>query len=154
MQVVLSLSGFKELLDELSQLEDRVAKQIARGAVKAGLEPILETAKELCPVSADGSHGNPPGYLRDSYVIKSLPAHKTHTIAAAITTRKGAFEPGKFYGGEQEFGTHDQPAHPHLRPAADQRKDDAIEVLKQHILAGIEGRKAFEAGQAVGESER
>jgi HK97 gp10 family phage protein len=149
--IAIELKGFKELTDKLAEFENKVAKKIAFTAVAHAAVPIRDTAKELCPVSEDGSHGNPPGYLRDSLVIHTH--SQKGVIRAKVESRKGAFEPGKYYGGYLEYGTNKMAARPFLRPAIDANKQQCLDLLAEELRKGIEGQHAFEAGQAVGEQE-
>jgi HK97 gp10 family phage protein len=152
--VSIELHGFKELNDLLASYSDRVAKRLVKGALVKALAPVLQSAKAMCPVSADGSHGKPAGYLRDSLVLKTMPARKRlpGEMRAGLTTRKGAFESGKYYGGYLEYGTHKMAARPFLRPAIDQNKQQVLDNLKTEILAAIEGQKSFDAGFAAGQA--
>lgn len=147
------LSGFDELTRKLAEFSDSVAKKLAGSALKKAMQPVLETAQGLCPVSEDGSHGNPPGYLRDSLVIRGSSDHKKGRIVARVQARKGAFEPGEYYGGYIEYGTNKMAARPFLRPALDANKQTCLDLLAEELRAAIEGQHAFEAGMEVGESE-
>lgn len=143
------LHGFDELARKLSEFSDSVAKRLAKSSLKRAMKPVLETAQSLCPVSEDGSHGNPPGYLRDSLTVST--ASGKGKITARVQSKKGAFEPGKYYGGYLEYGTCKMAARPFLRPALDQNKQVCLDLLAAEIRAAIEGQQAFEAGVAVGE---
>lgn len=149
--VSVELHGFEELAKKLAEFSDSVAKRLAKSAMKRAMRPVLETAKSLCPVSEDGSHGKPPGYLRDSLTVAT--GSGKGKITARVQSRKGAFVPGEYYGGYIEYGTHKMAARPFLRPSLDQNKQVCLDLLASEINAAIEGQHAFEAGQELGESE-
>lgn len=62
------LSGVDEVVKLLKQV-DKVSATVISRAAKVGAQIALEDAKQNCPESADGSHGNPPGTLKKSLKI-------------------------------------------------------------------------------------
>ena len=57
-----SISGLDELQKQLEEFPAKIEKNIMRGAIRAGLKPIVEEAKALCPTKT--------GALRKSIRIK------------------------------------------------------------------------------------
>jgi HK97 gp10 family phage protein len=113
---------------------DRLNKRleaIPKG-VKAAVQPSLQKSgkelvdemQHLAPVSADGSHGHPPGTLRDSIVMtpagEATPAHSqpggSHVVpenAVAITAGNTACR----YAHFPEYGTTKMAAEPYFWPS-------------------------------------
>ena len=60
--------GVREVQNLLDQM-NRVSARIVTGASKSGAKIALADAKKNCPVSVDGSHGNPPGTLKRSLKV-------------------------------------------------------------------------------------
>lgn len=66
-----AIGGMSKLLLSLDAFEIAVNRQ-AKEAVEESVLTAWETARELCPVSPDGSHGNPPGFLRDGIDVRPV----------------------------------------------------------------------------------
>ena len=81
---------------------------------------IKAHAKKIAPVSVDGNHGNPPGFMRDS-----------------IETGYDGFgwfvKVGAFYGAYVEFGTVRMAAIPFLTPAVEDARDYFEQYLKSRL---------------------
>ncbi|SDI95823.1 HK97-gp10 family putative phage morphogenesis protein [Salipiger marinus] len=94
-----------------------------RAAMEKGADKIVAMMKRLAPSSSDGSHGQPPGTLRDSIGWTWGQAPKG---SFAIATLKGAGVGGDltltiyagstiaFYARWLEFGTTKMPASPYF----------------------------------------
>lgn len=79
-------------------------------------EHITQGAKRRAPVSPDGSHGRPSGYLRSS-IGWELGAD-AEGLYADIGSDAHTGDGRDFdYGLAQEMGNRRVAAHPHLRPA-------------------------------------
>lgn len=142
--VTVSFEGLDELKKVFEMLPKRVALRAASQAVRAGAKPILEAARAKCPVDT--------GNLKASLAIKILnqkrdamdvvaligPQTKYRRIKRADKILKGRQkynvkldEKGGdgFYGFFIEKGTRFYPAHPFLRPAYDENKVKAQQII-------------------------
>lgn len=72
-------------------------------------------AARSAPVSADGSHGQQPGFLRNAIGWTARP----RSLSAVVTVLKDAF-----YWKFVEYGTRHMSARPMFRPAADGNRQD------------------------------
>src|SRR5882762_6094734 len=84
--------GVAKLEAKYSRFREDVAE-----AVNEANEGLQNVAQQLAPVSQDGSHGNPPGFLRDNIVITKK-ASPNDTVA--ITESQAE------YSVATEFGFH------------------------------------------------
>jgi len=60
--------GFERLERRLAKMPKAIKSETSTALVKSA-EETAEAQRRLAPVSADGSHGNAPGALRDSIVV-------------------------------------------------------------------------------------
>src|SRR5690554_1091504 len=60
--------GFERLEKRLAKIPTKIKSETTKALLKSGEETVA-VQRSLAPVSVDGSHGNPPGALRDSLVV-------------------------------------------------------------------------------------
>lgn len=95
--------GIPAFQDTSQKVREATAIALNRAAASS-----VDVAKQLAPVSADGSHGNAPGYLRDHI--------RQHEIATPDNLQSG-FESAAEYSVWVEEGTVDSDAQPYMEPA-------------------------------------
>lgn len=147
----INLKGFDQLEKGLAALPDAVARKIARQSVRRAATLIQREARSRAPVRAGGgakkmgkgAKGRLPGYLRASIVVR------LKRVPGAAVTYAIGWTKRAFYGAFVEFGTRHQAARPFLRPAADTRFADAVEVMGRDLGPKIvrEARKLTGAGR-------
>jgi HK97 gp10 family phage protein len=117
--------GIQELLGKLSHIESTVLqRRIVARAVRAGCEPIRERAEELAPMLT--------GRLKESIMTTVTEQSATEAIGKIGPARFG------FYGTFEEFGTARQSADPFLRPAYDEKIDEAQRIMGEVLADEIE----------------
>lgn len=127
------LEGFRELDRALSELPKATERSVLRRVAKKALEPVLEDAQRLAPVD--------DGQLRDSIQIASAgltPKARRHDRGRpkmGVRLYVGTASP---YAYIREFGTHNAPAHPFMRPAWELNKDRMLEGIKADLKIEIE----------------
>jgi HK97 gp10 family phage protein len=114
-------------IDRLSKRLEAIPKAVKRDVqpslLKSGQE-LVDHMQHLAPVSADGSHGHPPGTLRDSIVMtpagEATPAYSqpggSHVVpenAVAITAGNEKVR----YPHFPEYGTSKMQAEPYFWPS-------------------------------------
>jgi HK97 gp10 family phage protein len=108
------LVGLREANRALRQLPD-----LAKGSVQQVHDvtafQVARAASAKAPRSADGSHGNPPGFLAAAIRWESRP----RSLSAVVGVGAAAF-----YWKFLEYGTRFLSARPFLRPAADENRRD------------------------------
>lgn len=114
--------GAAELSKRLKAIPEEVRKASYDAALRAG-ERIAQDMRALAPVSKDGSHGKPPGTLRDSITVteggKKPPSYSQGGAGAipenAVAVTAG--NSGARYAHLVEFGTSRAEAQPYFLPA-------------------------------------
>lgn len=135
----LRLTGTQEVRAALLQLEEKVAKRIARAALKAGAEPMLHAARSKAPVDT--------GDLVESLKIST--GKKKGKLVARVQTKSGDYKGKTFYGSFIEYGHYAGPRNlgnarkwieprPFLRPAFDENKDRSAGIVVEALRTGID----------------
>lgn len=153
--VTVEVKGLRELGERLKALglDFKKNSAIARATTNAGAQVIKKLAKQKAPVSAASLTPEvPPGYLRDSIIVRRQRKSRLTSEHAVTVRHKGAkanlrkdgtnpYQVGIY----NEFGTVNQSPQPFMRPAFEQGKLQALEAMKKRLLQRIEkaekGRK-------------
>lgn len=123
-----TLKGDKALDALLAQLPKRAAKRVLGKALRAGAKPIQKEAKRIAP--------------KDK-----------HELAKSITVRKGKRKrkdgqsvvvfpdplrfKDYFHAPAVEFGTAHTEAQPYMRPAWENKKEEALGIVTAEVKAGV-----------------
>lgn len=150
----IQIEGLKELEKALKELPLEIQKRPLRSAVSAGAKEIADEAISKAPV---GQTGN----LKKSlyrYRSRRLSAIGKETFLVGVRKGKGIYgntnlnrrlnRVGKTYKtqGEAyywrflEFGTSKMPAQPFLRPAYENAKERAVQIIKERLGKAIEAQ--------------
>lgn len=144
MRVEMKTSGFDELQQKLRALPDALSTRVQVAALKAGAEPIRDTAAALAPRDEEGG----PPHLADNIVIATVPKREMEAnglfdqvgVAVGPTVKV-------FWGLFQEIGTAFHAAQPFMRPAFDSN------VRKSQRIVAIEAwnaiRRALHGGPSA-----
>jgi len=124
----IEIEGVKKLEKRLKSLEPKVGKGIVRGALKDAAKPLLQEAKERVPVKS--------GDLKKSLRVRTM-KRKKGRYGVEMATKDGWFKGDQYYGAFLEFGTKNMPAKPFMRPAYDNKKDEAASIIKSRIKSGL-----------------
>lgn len=163
MSMILAFKGGAELERTLLQLSDKVAKKVARAAMRKAGKLVLDAARRNVPVSE--------GRLKRALRLRVDTLRNNRSVMSAAidlkfnndyrprkTERKTMMRgrgkdrklsnPGysyqigsdpKIYGAFVEFGTDDTAPRPFLRPAWDQVGGmTSLELIGKELWAGIE----------------
>ena len=137
----MELIGDKQLEKLFRTLGDRVQRKVTRQAVNAAATPGVKAAKAKVPSES--------GTLKKSLGKKVKTYKNTGTVAAIIGPRtdvegefNGEVRKPKFYAHLVENGHVDEngnhvPAQSFLRPAMDETQDQALDVMKDKLAAGV-----------------
>ena len=152
--VTVEIHGFAALENALKQLPEAVAGKALNGALAAGMGSIKKEAAGLIPMGSKAhfigkkAKGKlvQPGHLRKQLRVRKL-RNEQFSSAYALS-----FSAAGFYGMFHEFGTAKMPAHPILRPAFDNKKDQALDRIKERLAANIERarKKLYEESLRAG----
>jgi HK97 gp10 family phage protein len=137
------IEGLRELGGALKELSSDVSKRIIYSATLKASQVIAKRASQLAPVSDKphkvGKNGPTvqPGNLSKNIVTKRRKQIK-NGLAAYEVVWKSKKKSDPFYGLFAEFGTTSQAAKPFMRPAFDQTKDEALNVMIKTLSKRIE----------------
>ena len=170
----LFLTGFKELEAELKGLASRAwSRRVADRALRKGAEPIRDRAKELAPDDPATGEGK---YLGESIKIGRAAGaqQKLGNSGTTVTTfvgidgsvkpskpstkrftKKGTGKPGggvAAYSIFAELGTSTHSAQPYMRPAFDEKAQEAVEGMADILREEIVSTKARAARKAARQS--
>ena len=119
------IQGLDGLLDKFEALDTKVAKQSLRKALKAGGDVFKQEIVTRAPQRT--------GQLKAEIAsLTSINANEG-TGAVSVGPLKHAF-----YGEFAEFGTRHQPAKPFIRPAFDQKADDALTAFTDVLRDAVD----------------
>lgn len=124
--VEINIDGFEELERNLKLLGPRVARKVGAKAAMEGAEVIVERAKVLAPVLT--------GALEDSITAVKAPSNAERSLNVSIGFKPPVSRRAHF----TEYGTVHSAAQPFMRPALDEKADEAIARMGKEIWQGIE----------------
>jgi len=121
MEVKVNIKGVGETINRIQAFNDIAYNELGQKMFEI-VNDFISDAKYFAPVSPHGSHGNPPGYLRD------------HITGRVISKIRGVIILGRIrssarYSIFQEFGTSRHGAQPFMMPAYNKNKFKIYEQL-------------------------
>lgn len=160
MKNTVKIEGLRELDASLGQLSKAAARNTLRKVLMKAGEPMAETMRALAPddpetgspdlktsIAVSPKLRNPAGKSEFAAVMRSG-GTTAEAVAAMREARReggGSFAevhvgPGKggSHGVLQEFGTAHHAPQPFARPAWDQHKGEALEIIKRELGGEID----------------
>ncbi|MEG8222419.1 HK97 gp10 family phage protein [Sphingomonas sp. HH69] len=128
----MKLVGAEAIDRKLVAIRDAVSPDARRRSLLIGAEIVLEEAKRLVPALT--------GNLRDSLIISFSGGLNTASISESrflTTVYVGPSEGQGFYGHMVEFGTIHMAAHPFMRPALDNTREEVKRAIGHSLWADI-----------------
>ena len=142
------LEGARELEKALEQLPKAVAKTVLKKAAIKALAPVLAAAE----ANASSKVGRVTGRFAGSFKITTNLSKRQKREAR----RKGGLGNVDVYVGSDdpkahliEFGTSKMGPRPILRPAWDEKKNEAFEIFQKEVAAELEKAAANLAKKAI-----
>lgn len=141
-----ALQGIRQLTEQLHALGEVATGKALRSAVRAGMKPALERAKQLIPVGVDTHRTYKgqlvlPGFAKRNIRVVVTVSRDKQKASALLGVRREAFYAINFV----ELGTASQPAQPWLRPAfASTRQQQLVALstaLKKAVARAIRQRR-------------
>jgi hypothetical protein len=142
------LEGFKELEAVLVEMgEDlcygKTANKVLLPAIRAAMQPVLQTAKQLAPYDAKNIE---TPHLRDTLRLTAkVPSARDQ---ASIYSEPGDIAMGVVSvktdkrGISQEFGNNVTAAQPYLRPALESQANRVINILSAFLTYKLQQYKS------------
>ena len=121
-----------DIIKTIEKINVMTQKQV-NVAARLGARFIQKKAKEKAPVSEDGTHGRPKGFLKKNIKIK---AEKTRTKGKKVYSV--GIGGDAWYGVFTEYGTKKTRAKPYLRPAIDENRDELTKIILESIARGVD----------------
>lgn len=123
------IKGAEELEKALQQLPYKFRKSIAKKAIRAGANVLLQKAREYVPVG-------PTGNLKKSLGLVARSRAQGDAVISVATRITKGFK--GYHAHLLEFGTVKMPAQPFLRPALDSSSPAVIKRVGEVILENIQ----------------
>lgn len=141
MKTTMHIDGLRELDATLGALAEEYGKTAGKGVLRRvgikALQPMAETARQLAPDDR-ATGGND---LKASIVVgtrltprQAREARKDEN-RSTVTVHVGTSDPA---GLQQEFGNVNHGPQPFMRPAFDQHKVEAVQILAKELGPEIE----------------
>lgn len=128
--------GLKELGDKLDLLSENVQKKHVRTAIKPASEVFRRAVRAKAPVRDDqyakDKNKRKPRYLK-RHIGRWIKPEKDGGLSAFVGPT-----PSAYYGRFVELGTGHQSAHPFMRPAYDEKKDEAEKTFADTLEVEID----------------
>lgn len=130
----MKVEGLKELEKALMELDKHTARKgVARKVLKKAGQPLADEMNRRAPIGNDASEG-----LHTSYSVSTKLSKRQRKLAkrgkSDVEIYVGTSDPA---GVQQEFGNVNHAAQPHVRPAWDGGKNQALETIKDELGAEI-----------------
>jgi len=135
MELAGDLHGFDDLEKSLGKFSERLERQLALGALRAGGRVIIKFAKQNVPID--------DGVLKKSFMTKAGRFSPGREILLQVGTKGG--KKFAWYAHMVEFGTATTKAQPFFRPAFDEHPHEIVEAIGMKLAADIP--KAILAGK-------
>lgn len=128
------MTGNVDLIERFIALE-KICRdyEVMFASLNNGARFVLERARELCPVSHFGSHGLPPGALRDSLKMSRRPP-RPGEVTVLIQSAYGRLTSDHPYAHYVEYGTRYTAAQPFMRPAVEEMENRAELAVEEHFF--------------------
>lgn len=143
----IGIEGLDDLIKGFEQINKNTEKALKKAAAK-GARVVLRAAKAKCPVS-DQAYGHDPGNLRKSLKARVLRPKYPGVVTALVgpeTGKKAKYD--GWYGRLVENGTVKMAPQPFLRPAYDEKQEEAYKEMAKVFDDLLEG-KAIEDFQII-----
>jgi HK97 gp10 family phage protein len=129
----IEIAGAQEIIKALEQLAPKVEKKILRQAIRKGLKPLLDEAKDQAPVDT--------GDLRKSLTIRVAKSQKRGTIALEVRPNERKYDGRFYYPAIVEYGrkkARPMEPNPFMAKAFEGKAEEAKDVALREIKRGID----------------
>ena len=129
----MNLIGVGDIDRKLAAIGNAVSPPVVKAALLEGGEVIAEEARRLAPVLT--------GQLQASIIVTfdlgGLNLSRVSERRWLTTVYVGPERRQGFYGHMVEFGTEHSAAHPFMRPALDNTRDEVRQVIANRLWVSI-----------------
>jgi len=139
----ISILGDKQTARRLHRLVSKVQKRVVGKALRAGGKPVLAATKAKAPVDTGRLKGSLK--LRTARLSRRRKRQGEFGMEVRTGTREElglAPDATGYYPISQEYGWKLRgggaaPARPYMRPAADERRREALGIIGREIASGV-----------------
>lgn len=131
MAVKIKVQGLRELEKALNELSMSQAKGVLRRVGRKALQPFDESWRAKAPVDEGNLRGG--GGVGSNLSRRERRNHKRESTVEVFAGPSG--DPA---AAQQEFGNDHHPAHPFMRPAWDETKDDVLKIVQDELAVEID----------------
>lgn len=132
--VTLSLTGDKELKALFEALPGKVQKKLTRHALRVAAKKVRDDAARIAPDNT--------GALSKSIKVRAMKRSRTRVGVQVYTDSQSLKSDGKkgYYAAFTELGTSREAPHPFLRPALEQNRAAAQQLIADDIRQACESK--------------
>jgi HK97 gp10 family phage protein len=130
--IELETKGFQEMIDTLEKM-DKAGENIFKKALNEGAKPVLKAMKNKVYSILHKRSGE----LQNNIKMGTVRKGKSGTYSQIVGVSKGDISKA-YYGKFSEYGSSHEPARPWIRPAFDESKEEAYQIIEQVMSDGIE----------------
>lgn len=131
--VDIKISGFPDLNKTLKKLNEKTQTRLIKAALKKGANIILDAAKQNTPSKTGANHM----HLKIKTIRKKKSSTNIGFTIQTGTREELDIKSKGYYPFSLEYGTQDMEAQPYLRPALEDNRDKAIQVVGKSLEKGI-----------------
>jgi HK97 gp10 family phage protein len=127
------IEGLRDIERAMMELKAVSAKAAARRVLKKAAQPIADAGRANAPERT--------GALKRSYGVGTRLTKRQRAVSPKVSPVEvfvGPGQEGAQQGVQTEFGNAHQAAEPHLRPAWDAHKRDALRTVTEELAADVE----------------
>ena len=130
-----TITGGRELAARLNELGEDIRKKVIRSAVTAAAQVVKKRAKEIAKTKGIED----TGALIRNIAGKVEKQRSPDYVQINIGVRHGKPKKGAknqddpWYWWQHEFGNSKKAARPFIRPAFEESKERALEVMTEHV---------------------
>ncbi|WP_147112103.1 HK97-gp10 family putative phage morphogenesis protein [Tateyamaria sp. syn59] len=133
MKISFKVDGFKDIERVLMNLPKATAKASVRRVLKKGAQPIADAGQANAPEDE--------GDLKESYGVGTRLTKRQRKISkkeSEVEVYVGPGEKAAAQAVQTEFGNVHQAPQPHLRPAWDAQKLNALTIIRKELWADVQ----------------
>lgn len=130
-----TITGGKELADKLNELGEDIRKKVIRSAVTAAAQVVKKRAKEIAKTKGVEDTGAVIRNIAGKVEKQRSPDYVQINIGVRHgKPKKGAKnQDDPWYWWQHEFGNSKKAARPFIRPAFEESKEKALEVMTERV---------------------
>ena len=137
MTATFEFKGGREIERALEGLgQPRDLRRLGKAALKRGAKPIADRAKELAPKDQKDLERS----IKVGEPIKAYRNRTPESVSTFVGIDESQDRRLHIYAEAQETGLRDMKAQPYMRPALDEKTEEALDQTGKELWIGLEKR--------------